>query len=153
MCSPFFFCPILPDLGLFPANSSFSPHQDCNNRRSVFQWKPLINNNLHLKCNLILTTCALYVNWIFLFEGQGREDGWCCRCSGSALAWEAKLIYIKKNTIKDKNYQIKFARELPLMYRMSLYVNPVDIFPSVMQRYREYHRVKQRHRSDVSDCR
>lgn len=92
------FLPFLSDFGLSPAY--FSPHQCCSKRRSVFQWKPLINNNLHLKCNLILTTCALFVNWILCLKdkaGVGARGGWCCKCSGSALACEAKLlIYIRK---------------------------------------------------------
>ncbi len=55
---------------------SLSTDQGCNNRRSAFQWKPLINTNLHLKCNLILTTYALSVNWISHLKDK-RGWGWC----------------------------------------------------------------------------
>lgn len=61
---------------LSAAYSPLSLHQGRNNWRSAFQWKPLINTNLHLKCNLILTTYALSLNWISHLKDEG---GLCWR--------------------------------------------------------------------------
>lgn len=75
-----------------PANAptTLSPHQGCKNWRSAFQWKPLINTNLHLNCNLILTTYALSVNWISHLKDKAvlelaLRQYFKARCSGSAL--------------------------------------------------------------------
>lgn len=85
----------------------FPLHQSCSIRRSVFQWKPLINNNLHLKSNLILTTCTLFVNWISLLKDGSQGGGvwsWSCsnlcRCTVAAKPWPPRLnsSYTLKST-------------------------------------------------------
>lgn len=81
-------------------HSPLSLHHGRSNWRSAFQWKPLINTNLHLKCNLILTAYVLSVNWIPHLKDKegGVGDGarFKARFNRSALASKSQLplIYI-----------------------------------------------------------
>lgn len=84
-----------------PANAptTLSPHQGCKNWRSAFQWKPLINTNLHLNCNLILTTYALSVNWISHLKDKAvlelaLRQHFKAKCS-LGKPWSKLLIYIQ----------------------------------------------------------
>lgn len=84
-----------------PANAptTLSPHQGCKNWRSAFQWKPLINTNLHLNCNLILTTYALSVNWISHLKDKAvlelaLRQHFKAKCS-LGKPWSKILIYIQ----------------------------------------------------------
>lgn len=137
MCSPLFFSPFCLTLVFLQHSPSFL-HECFNNRRSVFQWKPLINNNLHLKCNLILTTCALFVNWIlFLKDKAGR---------GLALAdvegqlWPARLNSSFTSEKSDKGQKsdsicvesFPSCLERYYMLILNIFISPVCFPPRIM---------------------
>lgn len=65
----------------------------------------------------------------FVFEGQGgRVGGGCCRCSGSALACEAKiLIYIRK-VRKGQKLSDYIGTESFLSWKQRCYMLILNIF-------------------------